>query len=265
MLRQLRKARGLTLQEAAPLHNLSTASLSRRERGEDKLDRTDIRAAITAYQLTAWQTDRLWTAAGYLPDPSSNATEEFDTYAFAEILLSNLPFPAFVMDPIGYILAWNHGLEALWHVHQNGWAKPHIVGDLFSEQARAIMQDGWDAYVRQALVHFHHRTLRVANEPALQALLADLEAEYGDLFVDRWHEAQRKVQMEDVPFPLEMGRTFVRYESEFGPIEYLVMKSTFTAPTEQQLFMYVPFGTENEDRFVRFRASMGESRLYFAE
>ncbi len=129
------------LKESATKFSPSAAALWRRDQGKDKLNRTDIWLAISAYGLSEWLAVRLRTVAGYLPVPFPATTEDFNSRTFSETLISSQHFPAFVRDPIGNILAWNHGLEVLWHIYQNGWNRPHGAGDLFSQKASAIMQD----------------------------------------------------------------------------------------------------------------------------
>jgi transcriptional regulator with XRE-family HTH domain len=264
LLRRLRQQRQLKLREIAPKLHSSIATLSRKERGEEEIERSDVQRAIEVFQLTPWEAHQLWTAAGFIPEIDLLPAHEYDLRAFAEAMLAQLYFPAFIMDAIGYVQAWNQGIEAIWAPSQSV-PHPHVISDLFSERVRTSMGDQWAGYVQQSLAVFYHKTLRVANDPAFRQLLADLVEAYSDEFVSLWNAAQQYDYLRNGALPLELGGTVVRYPSPVGLIEYLVMQSVFQFPSRYELYLYVPLGAENQARYAQFQALMGEERLYFWE
>lgn len=113
MLRSLRRQRGLTQIQAACLLNTSSPVLSRKERGQEQIERLDIQLAIAGYQLNHEERQALWSAAGYLPEPPVHQQAEHRCCQ-AKQLLAELPFPAFLVDEVGEVQAWNQPLAALW-------------------------------------------------------------------------------------------------------------------------------------------------------
>ena len=263
MLRKLRHQRGLTLKQAAAALNTSPPVLSRKERGEDVIERQDIRFAVKSYQLTAWEAYELWTAAGFIPELSLISEHIYNLHEQTELLLQNIAFPAFVMDSLGYIRAWNQDIEAIWapSAAQQGRHRLHIIDDLFSPRLRERLGPGWEAYVSQSLKIFYHKTLRIANEPEFRALIETLHARHGAEFVRKWNEAQNG---RGDPLAPDAGATIVVHDSPSGPIEYLVMQTLFQLPQQYELITYVPFGDANQERYRHFKATIGPNRLYFS-
>jgi transcriptional regulator with XRE-family HTH domain len=264
LLRRLRRQRKLRLKEIAPQFNRSIAALSRTERGEEEVERSHILRAIEVFQLTSWEAYQLWTAAGYIPEVYLLPAHQYDLHALATALLGDLGFPAFIMDAIGYVQAWNRGIETIWAPSQSV-PRPHIIGDLFAERVRLSMGAQWAAYVRQALAVFYHKTLRVANDPAFRRLLTSLTDAHGDEFIGLWNAAAQYDPQRAGVLPVELGGTVVRYHSPLGPIEYLVMQSVFQFPSRYELYLYIPFGAENQARYAQFQDEMGEERVWLWE
>ena len=262
LLRKLRHQRGLTLKLAAAALNTSSPVLSRKERGEDVVERQDIRFAIKSYQLTAWEAYELWTAAGFLPEPSPISEHADDLHEQTEALLQNIAFPAFVMDSLGYIRAWNQGIEAIWAPSsaQASAGRLHIIDDLFSARLRERLGEAWEAYVAQSLKIFYHKTLRIANDPEFRMLMETLHARHGAEFVRKWNEAQSGGNGLATP---DAAPTIVVHDSPFGPIQYLVMQTLFQLPQQYELITYIPFDAANQERYQRFKAAIGPNKLYF--
>jgi transcriptional regulator with XRE-family HTH domain len=260
VLRNLRQQRGLTLKQAAAALHTSAPVLSRKERGEDAIERHDIRLAVRSFHLTPWEAYELWTSAGFIPEPALPLERAYDQRELAQALLPNIAFPAFIVDVFGYIGAWNQGIEAIWAPSQAESPRIHVVDDLFSARLRARLGARWEPYVARSLKIFYHKTLRVANQPAFKALLEELYARHGEEFVRKWNEAQNGIGS---ALPSDISGTIVVHESPVGLIEYLVTQSVFQLPQEYELIVYVPFGADNQERYRMFKATMGEHRLYF--
>jgi transcriptional regulator with XRE-family HTH domain len=260
VLRHLRHRRGLTLKQAAEGLHTSAPVLSRKERGEDTIERHDIRLAVRSFQLSPWEAYELWTSAGFLPEPGLPLEPASDLQSLAERLLPHIAFPAFIMDSLGYLRAWNQDFEAIWEPSRAERAPVHLVDDLFSQRQRQRLGDLWEGYAAQTLKIFYRKTLRVASDPAFRALLDDLHSRHGDEFVQKWNQAQQTSA--GLPLASEVGGTVVLHDSPFESIEFLIVQSIFQLPQEYDLIVYVPFGGANHDRYRQAKASVVPNRLY---
>jgi transcriptional regulator with XRE-family HTH domain len=265
-LRQLRFERGLTLRQAAPFFSVSVAALSRKERGIDQVTRDDIRHAIQGYHLTPAEIAELWTAAGMLPDLPARKPVQVDMRSFAAPLLLNLLFPAFVIDTFGHIKAWNQSVEYMWEFSQDQQLPLHLLSRVFSQRARVILGEHWHTEAAKFVNDFYRSTLRVSGRPEYSRMIRMLEERHRDEFVFMWNEARRQTVDGTANAELtDIGGMRVRYESEVGPIEYLVMQSFFRFSAPYSLFIHVPFGHDNHLRYETLSASIGPQRAYFAE
>jgi len=266
MIRQLRRQRGLTLARAAAIMRTSAPVLSRKERGQDNIERTDIRRAIEAFQLTPWEAYELWLAAGFIPEPTLEPPRTCDLHELAEAFLPHLPCPAFIIDELWYVWAWNQGIEEIWQVSQAESDYLHVLDDLFSERVRGLLREEWDRYIMQAMRVFYNKTIRISNDPAFQQVLANLVERHGDAFKEKWNIMQSGEFVDESLPPVDMGGTIVTHNSSLGPIEYIVMQALFHFPQSYELVMYVPFGIANQSRYQQFRATMvSPNQLYFWE
>jgi len=265
-LRHLRFERGLTLRQAAPFFSVSVAALSRKERGIDQISRDDIRHAIQGYHLKPAEAAELWAAAGMLPDLPAHKPVQVDMRSFAGPLLINLLFPAFVIDSFGHIKAWNHAVEYMWEFSQEEQVPLHLISRMFSQRARFILGDHWHNEASKFVVDFYRSTLPISGRPAYSRTIRMLEERHGDEFVLMWNEARRLIFDAGSNAELsDISGMRVRYESDSGPIEYLVLQSAFRFSTPYALFIHVPYGHDNHLRYETLFATMGPQRAYFAE
>ncbi len=265
LLRQLRLQRGLSLRQASRLLLTSPAALSRKERGIEVVSRHDVSAAIKAYRLTLWEAYDLWTTAGYLPEPARLPARSVEFCAFAQTLLARIVFPAFILDTLGYMMAWNEGIETIWQPSQAGTSRIHLVADLFAPRNRTRLGVRWEPYVLEALRVFYHRTRFIAHDPAFHALLAELQAQHGAEFGRLWEEAQRRAVGDASLTPIDLNVVTVTYDSPEGLIEYLVLRSMVQLPQPYELHVYVPFGHESEQRYRRLYTLAGSQCVYFGD
>lgn len=264
MIRQLRRQRNLTLARAAAIMRTSAPVLSRKERGQDNIERTDIRRAIEAFHLTPWEAYELWLAAGFIPEPTLEPPRNCDLRELAETLLPHLPCPAFIIDEIWYVWAWNQGIEEIWQVSQADSEYLHVLDDLFSERVRGLLGKEWDRYVTQTMRVFYNKTIRSSNDPAFQQVLADLVKRHGDAFKEKWNTMPWGEYADENLPSIDVSGTIVTHNSPLGPIEYIVMQALFHFPQSYELVMYVPFGIANQARYQQFRATMmSPNQLYF--
>lgn len=265
MLRQLRKKRHLTLQHVASRFSTSVASLSRKERGVEVVNRQDIRNAVRVYQLPPAEAAELWAAAGLLPDPPVNAPAQIDLESFAGPLLINLLFPAFVVDALGYIRAWNQPYEHIWQLDGQSQRPHHVISNVFSVRFRAMLGDEWHQSASTFVNSFYRDTLTNSGHPNYAPMIRMLEQRHGSDFIRMWNEASHKAAAA-VPnaFPKLNGMRVV-YGNDGHDIEYLLMQSSFNVTTSYVLLIQVPFGLENQIRYEALAAGMGPPHVYFDE
>lgn len=142
--------------------------------------------------------------------------------------------------------------------------KEPILDDLFSPRLRQFLGERWDQYVLHAVQVFYHKTVRVANDPSFRDLLDSLCRRHGEEFIRKWNEAQSDDGSQDTLPPVDVGGTIVPHDSPYGMIEYLVMQTIFRFPYEYELIMYVPLGTENQQRYQKFKGTMNGNTIYFS-
>lgn len=191
MLRTLRRQRQLTQCEAARRLNTSAPVLSRKERGQERIERVDVQLAIAGYQLNVEESYALWLAAGYLPEPTLAAPCVPDLRTLASRLLVELPFPAFVVDALGHCQGGNQYSAAI---------GPRL---------------------------------------RCEANLAS--------------------------HPVQAGGVVVQSASPYGPIDYLVLQTTFPFPQAGALVVYIPFGIDNHLRYEQLKAQIGVNKLLACE
>jgi len=263
ILRRLRHQRHLTLRAAAQLLCTSAPVLSRKERGQDRIEREDIAEAVHAYDLSPWEAYELWTAAGFIPEPTRQPPLAYDVRSFAESLLPGLRFPALLLDTLGYIIAWNEGFETLWGLSRSISERIHMVDELFTSNARERLGGHWGRYICQTLRVFYLKTLPIANDPAFRELLAQLAERHDPDFTQFWNETHRSQAPEHLLPPTDIGPIICSHTSPFGPIEYTVLQSiVHFFPLPYDLIVYVPLGAENNQRYFRLVESQASDRVY---
>ncbi|MBW7885550.1 MAG: helix-turn-helix domain-containing protein [Caldilineaceae bacterium] len=261
LLRDLRRKRKLTLQQAARLLHSSAPVLSRKERGLLTLQRKDIEMAVAAFELDDWEAYQLWIAAGFAPSPPKETSDIQFLRHMIRDLLAQIRYPAFASDLFSYVQAWNEGIERIWT--PSAVAPPvHILDDLFSGRIRTRMGSGWADYLLRALRIFRLKTRPIANDPRFRRLLRQLEAKHGAQFVEMWNTSQQAVSDDDLatgqPMPV-----IVQHDSPLGSIEYLVTQGVWANPYPWELNVYLPLGTENTSRYLAMMEGTDLSRVFF--
>jgi transcriptional regulator with XRE-family HTH domain len=268
LLRTLRRQRGLTLKQAASRLLTSAPVLSRKERGEESVARADIQLAIAAYQLDDWEAHTLWFSAGMIPEEIETNDRPVNLRVIASQLLMDVPFPACVVDALGFLVAWNQALEAVGSPGRT-WAERvntpiHIIDELFSPRLRQALSEDWGAYVQQALRAFYHKTLHLAPDQRFQRLMLDLHQRHGEDFAILWRHSQHVAGQPMTAAPGAENSLVVRQESALGVIDYLLLYSPVQLPKELELILYLPFGRESRQRYQQLAARWSGGALYFA-
>ncbi len=265
VLRQLRTARKLTLQYAARGFSISVAALSRKERGIDSITRHDIRQAIHAYMLSPAETNKLWAAAGMLPDAPAPKPALVDVKIFAGPLLNNLLLPAFVIDSLGYVQAWNQAVETLWQLSRHPTPPLHILERLFDPSTHSLLGEGWQSAIAGFIEDFYRMTLALSGSSEYGLMIRTLEQRYGEEFVGVWNEAGARVAGADQECALDMDGLRVLYQDSQTEIHFLVVQSIFRLSMPYRLLIHVPFGADSYRRYKTLFAGMEPQRVYFSE
>jgi transcriptional regulator with XRE-family HTH domain len=223
LLRQFRQQRQQTLKEVAPYLHRSIAALSRLERGEEAIERSDIHRIIQVFHLSAWEAHHLWLAAGFVPDEPP--PHQGDLPALVETLLSKLCVPAFVIDRVGYLQGWNQEFATLWGLSQDA-GRPHLLAHLFSETMRTRLGEEWRPYTRQWVAFFQRRQRCWMHDPAVRQIWDELAAIYGEVLAG------------------SDGAMVVRHPGQGGMCAYLVVQPVLACVGRGELVVYVPVGAE---------------------
>jgi transcriptional regulator with XRE-family HTH domain len=185
-----RRAKGLRRSEVAVLAGISVEYLTRLEQGHDTHPSTQVLGAL-AVALRLNTTDRshlqeLATASHgtelLCPGGCPTAQTVRDP---VRLLLDQLdPVPAYVVNRLGDLLAWNDCFESFARpIELLHGDPPNLVRFVFEQaRAREVIGD-WPAMASETLARLHR--LR-QGDPAVQDLVDDLAASVGTEFTSRW-------------------------------------------------------------------------------
>ena len=253
LLRAFRTQRRMTLEQAAPSFGLSQAALSRRERGQERIQRTDIQAAIKAYSLNQWEKFELWRAAGLIPDPQPSEQAERNWQPVVESTLQGVGYPALLVDRTGYIVAWNACMERLlWLHHYGDEPEPPYILDvmIFSERARVLNAENWETEARKGIAYWYHRTLSLAGDPTYDELIGGLRQRHGDEFEQIW-QAVREGDHDFTPIAAGLQQVQVDYKTEHGPIRFMIMETPIPHAAGGSLTTFLPVGDESRTHYAQ--------------
>jgi transcriptional regulator with XRE-family HTH domain len=260
ILRRLRRQRGLTLTEVAASVGISVSVLSRKERGEQAIERKDIRAIIAQFRLSPWEAYELWTGAGFVPEPVELPVQPANLRTFANTFLLKIPFPAYIITPLGYLLAWNQEFETLWTPSQRAIKPLHMLDIIFSTRVNTRVASDWERYVWQVLHMLYQWHLRQGHEPRFGWLLKTLSERYGPAFDKPWQQIQSSASLRArIASYREM---LVPHHTSAGTITFLALRGVSHVPQEYELIVLVPFGPESYERYQRVRETMPPGKLY---
>lgn len=262
LMRSFRLRNNLTLHQASPLLDTSPSALSRKERGEKPVERTDIRNAIDAYGLTPWESYELWIAAGFVPEQRKPYLSHASMCEMVRPLLGNVTYPAAITDQVGHIKAWNDPYEKIWKLADTV-PTPHCIEEIWRRKDLFLSHDSWNRHVLHSLKLFYNKTLRATGKPELENVLKHLRRTYGEAFARRWDQAQNHALLFDFvnetpsgdssslldtygvtlvhDFSLQAGRPM--------GIEYLTMQSMVEVLADYEMTIYLPFGETNQKRY----------------
>jgi transcriptional regulator with XRE-family HTH domain len=260
-LRSLRKLRGLTLEVSAERLGMTTSTLSRLERGERGPTREELGAAARVFELNEWEAYLLYTRAGFAPDVVP-IVETAQIRRSGMAVLSQLSYPAGILDGLGYWLGWNGALQHLFDLPLG--ERLHLMDTWFSQRAREQAGDQWRQYVVCRMWLLYQRSLAVWREPAFQSMLSRMQAKYGADFVNAWNAAvASKGQTPCGGSPQDMETVFMRVTTAVGQIDYLVTHAMMRSQSMMDIFVYAPYGPENEERHRMYRQMVDCQEVYW--
>jgi transcriptional regulator with XRE-family HTH domain len=256
-LRRLRKSRRLTLLQVEQLTGISISVLSRLERNERNLTRSDCLQLSRVYELNTFETLTLFSKAGFLPDDLPHF-DESAARKQALSLVAESAFPALLSDHIGMVLEWNGGLQEMWGPPQH---RPvHILEGLFLKRVRAQLGEAWHSFVVTAMRNFAYRTLALSQDSNPKRLFGLLEAEHREEMVALWNEAisglpgnspahNGSPSLHEVALPFSV-------ESPAGPVRFLATSVVMQPPTTLQVNVLMPADAESARRYVAFASTL---------
>lgn len=258
ILRRLRLQNNKTLKAAAAPMGLSTAALSRLERGSRAVERSDIEAAIAVYNLSPWDSYLLYNAAGIVPDTMIDLSDRDFVEHGAEFLRCSA-MPALIVDRYGYYRAWNGLLQSMWNLPLE-WST-HWLDDLFSQAVRETLGGNWRKHALHILNAYYVRTLTTARETDYGHLLTLLAERLGEEFVKLWNEALVTPAPRDMSGALSLN-IVGHYNTPVGVIDYAMASIVLNVPTLMGLWIFVPTDVENMERHIALLRQVGHGTVY---
>ena len=242
-VRGRRRTPGLRREEVATLAGVSVDYLIRLEQGRDSNPSTPVVAALAdALRLTDDERFHLMKLAAVAGNeelcPRGRAAT--DVGEGVRTLLDRLgPTPAFVIDLVGDVLAWNTAWDTV--VRDMGFLDedpPNLPRFVFlNPRARDVYAD-WTAAADEQVARMRTAKLLRRDDPHFDALLAELHSVDG--FAARWqtHSVGEK----------RRGEKLLRHPSAgLLAIEYEVLH---VGDADQQLVVWLP-GDERTDAVIR--------------
>ncbi len=245
MLRRIRLQRNLTLRVASDRLGVSASSLSRLERDMRVVERADVAAAIRGYQLSAWETFQLESAAKLAPTPLPKIDDEAAWRVLTEHLRV-LTVPAYVVDGHNLIRAWNGQAQALLELPAQS-APMNPLEMLFSPRMRTLLGETWHETVVLACRQYYLRTLHVAGEGRLRKSVGDVARKYGSVFTEVWDKALETSREPDTA-SVEQINTVIKVYTPVGVIEYLLLELARHTLLSLDLHVLVPLGEQSMRR-----------------
>lgn len=230
-----RRTPGLRREEVATLAGVSIDYLVRLEQGRDTNPSSEVLAALAdALQLDGDETRHLLGLAHHGSSPHLQqfcpATPALDAAvpASVQLLLDQLhATPAFVVGPLGEVVASNEAWRTL--VAPLGLVEvPHLVRHAFLHPGARDAYVDWDQTADALVAKLQTANFQLEGEPALTALLAELQAEPS--FAQRW--AAHPVATE------RRGPKHLRHP-DVGDL-HLTYEALALATDDQQLIAWLP-------------------------
>jgi transcriptional regulator with XRE-family HTH domain len=252
VLRTIRRRRKMTLEQAAPLLSMSVSALSRRERGLERILRTEIERAVEIYDLNFWEMHELWRASGYLPNNQGVPATDDDWQDLARTILNELGYPGWFVDPVGHIVAWNTCMDRLWELSKMAGEEPPHAFDviIFSERSKQLLREDWRSTVLKLISYNYHATLPLSTSAEIQEMLSDYRRKYGQEFEDLW-EAAGQVDPYLGSLGIDIESSTITLHTEAGPIRFLYLASALPYAANYGFYVLLPIGEASRQTYQR--------------
>lgn len=173
-----RRTRGLRREEVARLAGVSVSWYTWLEQGRPINVSVDVLDALArTLRLDDAERDHLYLLAGRPPGPPAPA-ERTGLPTWVRPYLDALdPTPAYVLGPRWEFLAWNRAQQALYPaIAELEAPQRNLVWVVFADaRARSLIVD-WEQEARRVLSQFRADVTPWRDDPAVLALVADLQA-----------------------------------------------------------------------------------------
>ncbi|MET8683008.1 helix-turn-helix transcriptional regulator [Streptomyces sp. NPDC004732] len=181
-----RRLAGLRRAEVAALAGISPEYYTRLEQGRQRRPSPEVLDALaTALRLDADGRGHLHRITARPAPPVPSAPPEAPQAAL-DLLRALTVWPAYLVDPMRSVLAWN--AAAAWLVTDFGALEPHRRNlawfALCDPRAKELYTD-WETVARG---NVHRLRNALAGRTGEEPLLAELAASGGELFTDAWNE-----------------------------------------------------------------------------
>jgi transcriptional regulator with XRE-family HTH domain len=223
----VRRAAGLRREEVAVLAGVSVTWYTWLEQARPiNASVSVLRAIARTLRLSPDETDHLLELA----EPSAPfATAAGPSPALQDLVDSQFPAPAMLIDRRWDLVAWNASTEALWNFSSIPPAERNMAWLTFHPYIRERLVD-WSDHARRIVAELRAGSVALTDDPRFAAVLARLRTDYPE--VDRWWAAAEV-----------RSRTGVRKEFDHPVVGRLVLDEVILRPAsapDLQLAVLVP-------------------------
>ncbi len=191
-------------------------------------------------RLDEIERSHLLSLAGHAPRPRSSSGRREVPPGIALLLRSLDPCPAYVLDPMWNVLAWNRSQQRLFPRFASiPVEQRNLVWIMFcDDDARALIGD-WDAEARRVLSQFRAETTALRDEPEFVDFVERLVASSDDFA--RWWPAH------DVGGFVERERTF--HHPQAGDLRFVTEQLVPVGDPDLRLIVHL--GIDGDSSIAR--------------
>jgi transcriptional regulator with XRE-family HTH domain len=237
-----RRAAGLRREEVAVLAGVSVTWYTWLEQARPiNASASVLRAIARTLRLSPDETDHLLELA----EPMSTVDRSTSpSPALQDLVDSQFPAPAMLIDRRWDLVAWNAGAEALWSFSSIPPAERNLAWLTFHPYIRERLVD-WPAHARRVVAELRAGSVALTDDPRFDAVLSRLRTACPE--VDRWWAAAEV-----------RSRTGVRKEFDHPVVGRLLLDEVILRPAsapDLQLAVLVP--VRDSDSAGRLAALIG--------
>ena len=182
-----RRAKGLRREEVATLCGISPTWLTWIEQGRTQsVSATTLAALAAALQLTRAQTDYLFNLAGQKNPDEGLAAANPEAEQMLAQATSQIASPAYVLDAIWQIPAWNTQASELFCGWLDQDGEKNLLHFMFSHPLATQLVDDWPTRARRMVAEFRAET-STRQDDAANVLVSQLR-EQSRAFDELWRQ-----------------------------------------------------------------------------